>query len=211
MTNSLRKAARSAALIAILLLSIVPALRAENRWGAQLGVSLTDLHFKQPLVTVKQTPGVTAGIVGEFMFPGIGFGVDLGARYQLLGANVHLGEREMWRYMGYGDTRFYMHSLNIPVHLRFKYTRLGGMEEYIAPLVYVGPSFNFLLGHNKVDAFDFPFGQIGMDFGLGAEIKKRWQLTAAYHLGLTYATSAKVLTNYSAQHRGWQLSLSYFF
>lgn len=194
-----------------LLTAATPAAHAQMRWGVTAGALLTDLHFKQSLVSVKQVPGFSAGILGEMIFPGVGFGIDVGAQYEMRGASLHLGEKMMWSSEGYGTTRLYTHYLNVPIHLRFKYTRLNGFEEVLAPLVYVGPSFGFMLGHSKLDAFSFPFGEIGLDMGIGAEIKKRWQVTLSYNLGMTYCTKANILTDYSAQNREWKLSATYFF
>lgn len=197
--------------IAAGVLICAPAASAQLRWGATLGGLVTGLHFKQPLVEVKQVPGFSAGVIGEVMFPGIGFGVDIGAQYEMRGAKVNLGQKVMWSSQGYGDARFYEHYLAIPVHLRFKYTRLNGFEEYLAPIVFAGPSFGFLLGHSDIPAFQFPVGEIGIDMGLGAEIFKRWQVTASFNLGMTYCTKANILTNYSAQNRTWKVAVTYFF
>lgn len=209
--KSLKRIAASALVALASLSSLAPSASAQMRWGATAGVLLTDLHFKQSLVSVDNVPGFSAGVIGEMMFPGVGFGIDLGAQYEMRGASVHLGEKRMWASQGYGDARFFMHYINIPFHLRFKYTRLGGFEETLAPLVYVGPSFGFLVGHSDIDAFSFPFGEIGIDMGIGAEIKKRWQVTASYNLGMTYCTKANILSDYSAQNREWKLAVTYFF
>lgn len=184
---------------------------AQMRWGATVGGLVTDLHFKQDLVAVDKVPGFSAGVTGEIIFPGVGFGLDLGAQYEMRGANLHLGDRLMWSSQGYGDNRFFMHTLSIPIHLRFKYTRLNGFEEYLAPLAFVGPEFGLTVGHSKCDAFSFPFGEVGLEFGLGAEIYKRWQVTVQYNLGMTYVTKADILTNYSAQNREWKVAVAYFF
>ena len=38
----------------------------------------------------------------------------------------------------------YLHMLEIPLHLRFKWTRMNGLEDYIAPFVYGGPDFSIV-------------------------------------------------------------------
>ena len=99
----------------------------------------------------------------------------------------------------------------IPLHVRFKWTRLGGLEEKIAPLVYFGPEFSILAGHSKCDAMDFAGGTLALDMGGGVEIMRRWQLTAGYNMGMTYVVKAKVLTNYSARNRYWYVRGTYYF
>ena len=72
--------------------------------------------FKQDLVSVDQTVGGTAGIQCEMMFPGIGFGIDFGLMYNLMGAKVNLGEKKIWSVDGYGNERLALHYIQIPLH-----------------------------------------------------------------------------------------------
>lgn len=200
-----------AALAAVMSLLAPSAASAQFRYGPTAGVTFTNLHFKQDLMNVDQSVGFGSGITGEMMFPGIGFGVDFGLAYEQRGAKLHMGEKPMWRYQGYGTERAYLHYITIPLHLRFKYTKLGGFEDKIAPLAYVGPTFGFLVGHNKNDAMKYSTGTVSMEFGLGAEILRHWQVSASYTLGVTYALKAKILTDYSAQNRVWAVRVAYLF
>ncbi|MDE7026086.1 MAG: PorT family protein [Paramuribaculum sp.] len=187
------------------------AASAQFRYGPTAGVTFTNLHFKQDLMTVDQTVGFGAGITGEMMFPGLGFGVDVGLAYEQRGATLHMGENEMWRYQGLGTERSYLHYVTIPLHLRFKYTKLNGVEDKIAPLAYAGPTFGFLAGHSKNPALEYSAGTVSVEFGLGVELWKHWQVSASYTLGATYALKAKILTDYSAQNRVWALRAAYLF
>jgi hypothetical protein len=191
------------------MLFTAPAAHAEFRWAANAGVNITNLHFKQDLVSVDQSVGYGAGILGEMMFPGVGFGLDFGLGYDQEGATVGLGERKIWE--GYGSPRLYIHNITIPIHLRFKYTRLNGWEEKIAPIVYAGPEFNIQAAHSKCDAIDFSGGDMGLAVGIGAEIYRNWQVTCSYTWGMTYALKTKLLENFSAQTRRWALRVSYLF
>lgn len=200
-------------LIAVLCISMALTTKssAQFRYGPIVGLDMTTLKFKQDLMTIDHTMGFTAGILGEMMFPGIGFGLDIGLYYQMRGANLHLGEKEMWSWQGYGTERCFMHTLVLPLHLRFKYTRLNGFEEKLAPLAFVGPSFGFTVAHSKLDVMSFPSGDMSLDFGVGAEVFERWQVTASYSLGMTYSIKARILTNESARNRSWNLRVTYFF
>ena len=184
---------------------------AQFRYGPIVGVDFTTLKFRQDLMQVDRQTGFTGGIMAEMMFPGIGFGIDLGLYYQMLGAKLHLGDREIWASQGYGTERTYLHTMTIPVHLRFKYTRFNGFEEKLAPFVYAGPSFDFTLAHNKLEAFNFPAGNICLDFGVGAEIFQKWQVSLSYSMGMTYAFGAKILTDFTAKNRSWNVRLAYLF
>lgn len=198
-------------LLAAVSLMIPAKALAEFRYGPTIGATFSNLHFKQDLITVDKSAGFSAGITGEMMFPGIGFGIDIGLAYEQRGASLHLGEALMWSSQGYGTERFYLHYIAIPLHLRFKYTRLNGFEDKIAPFAYAGPTFGFLAGHSKIDALEYAAGTVGIEFGLGAELFKNWQVSASYNLGMTYALKAKILTDFSAQNRVWAVRVAYFF
>lgn len=185
---------------------------AQFRYAPVAGVNVNSLVFKQDLVNVSQQVGYTAGIQGELMFPGIGFGIDLGLMYNQQGAKVNLGQKEVWSSLGYGDEHIYIHSIMIPVHLRFKYTRLNGLEEKIAPLVFGGPDFNIQVGHGGAHgAMEYSGGDLGLTAGAGAEIFRRWQVTASYTWGMTYALRTRLLDDFSARSRQWMVRVAYFF
>lgn len=184
---------------------------ARMRWGATAGPTVNSLVFKQDLVPVKQTVGLTAGVQGEVIFPGIGIGLDLGLMYNQQGALVDLGSRKVWASLGYGNEHVYLHNIKIPIHLRWKYTRLEGLEEKIAPLIYGGPEFDIQVGSGNSSAFKCSGGDLGLTVGIGAELFKKWQLTAGYTWGMTYVLKTKLLDDFSARSRQWNVNLTYFF
>lgn len=187
------------------------AAHAEFRWGPTAGVNLTNLLFKQDFLEVDKTVGPTFGIQGETMFPGIGFGIDVGAMYSMQGATLHLGRWPIWSVDGYGKERSYLHTISIPLNLRFKWTRMGGIEEYVAPFVFGGPLFNFTVAHNKLKAMEYAGCSIGLQAGLGFEILRRWQIQGSYVWGMTYALKAVKLQDFSARERYWTVRATYFF
>lgn len=197
------------ALLAVVVLA-VPA-KAQMRWAPVVGVTGNNLVFKQDLVTVSSTIGYQAGIMGEIIFPGIGIGLDIGLLYNQQGAKVNLGEREVWRADGYGNEQIYLHSINLPVHLRMKWTRLNGLEDKIAPIIYGGPEFNIQVAHGNCKAFKYSGGDFGLTVAGGAELFKRWQITGGYTWGMTYALKTKKLDNFSARSRQWFVRCAYFF
>lgn len=200
-------------LLAVAIIAAAASLTAkgEFRWGATAGVDFTNLIFKQDLIKIGKTLGPTLGVQGEMMFPGIGFGIDIGAIYSMQGAWLHLGDKRIWAVDGYGKERSYLHTLSIPINLRFKWTRMNGIEDYIAPFVFGGPVFNFTIAHNKLKAMEYPGGSIGVQAGLGFELFKRWQIQAAHVWGMTYAIKAVKLQDFSARERYWTVRATYFF
>lgn len=185
--------------------------KAEFRYGAQLGAGFTTLDFKQDLVTVDGIVGPRVGVQGELMFPGIGLGLRIGALYAMKGATLDLGSRKIWAVDGYGKEHLYLHTLEIPLNLEFKWTRMNGFEDILAPFAFGGPVFSFNIAHSSCKAMEYPFGSIGLRAGIGAEIFKRWQVAGSYTWGMTYSTKAVKLENYSARNRYWAASVTYFF
>lgn len=198
-------------IVAALLLGASFTAEARMRWGATIGPTLNNLSFKQDLVTVKSTMGLEVGAMGEVIFPGIGIGLDLGLVYNMQGASVNLGERLVWSSLGYGKENVTIHNLRIPLHVKLKYTRLNGLEDTFAPMVFGGPEFDIQVAHGKCDAFKYSGGDLGLTAGLGAELFKRWQITASYTWGMTYVLKTKLLDEFSARSRQWKVRLTYFF
>ena len=143
--------------IIVALMALAGALQssAQMRWGATAGIDITNMKWSQksfrnePFKSTKSL-GYTAGIIGEYEIPGIGFGIDLGLQYAQRGASFNMGDFEIWNSDGYGNERSYLHYLDIPIHLRFKYSNLNGFERKLCPFVFVGPELSILLAHNKL-------------------------------------------------------------
>lgn len=197
--------------VAVISLFCAAGAHAQFRWSATAGPTINSLVFKQNLVSVDKTIGYTAGINGEMMFPGIGFGLDLGLMYNQMGAKVDLGAHKIWASEGYGNEQLYIHNITIPLHLRFKWTRMNGLEDKIAPLVFGGPEFSIQVAHGNCDAIDYSGGDLGITCGGGLELFKKWQVTAQYTWGMTYVLKTKLLDNFSARSRQWTIRAAYFF
>jgi len=198
-------------LLALVALCAATAARAEFRWGPTAGIAITNLKFKQDLVAVDQGVGPVLGVQGEMMFPGIGFGIDVGLRYQMTGAKVDFGEKEIWSSDGIGDQNVWLHTLQIPLNLRFKWTRMDGFEQYLAPFAYVGPVFSFNLASSDCPAIEHPAASVALQCGVGAEVIERLQVSFGYLWGVTYEARTVKLDNFSAQQRGWQINVAWLF
>ena len=183
---------------------------AELRWGPTASVNFNTFHWKEPLLETHIRTSFDAGVMTEIMIPGIGFGVDAGLTYGMRSARVNFGEWEVWNSDGFGNENVMLHTINIPLHLRFKYTRLEGVEETIAPLAFVGPVFGFNVAGN-CKALEQPGGTVSLDFGLGCELFQKFQVTVGYLWGLSYATRTVKLENLSARSDGFRVNLAYFF
>lgn len=199
-------------ILAILLLCTVTfGVSAAFRWGPTVGLNVSQFYWKQKLVRSDQLAGFNAGVMGELMIPGIGFGIDMALRYDMRGAKVHWDDQVVWASEGLGTQNLYFHTLSLPVNLRFKWTRMNGFENYLAPIVFVGPTFNFNLSHSKNEAIECPGASVGLQTGLGVEIFKRYQVTAGYMWGLSYDFRTVQLDNFSAHASNWFVNFAVLF
>lgn len=195
------------------LVAIFPAVNssAQSRFGAVIGADLSSLHFNQDLISVDKSLGFTAGMKSELIIPGVGFGVDASLLYTQRGATLNLGEKKIWASQGYGRERSYLHYLEVPLHLSYRYSKLNGFEDKLLPYLFAGPSFSFLVGHSNIDALKYAGMAASIQVGLGFQLYKKWQVEGCYDLGLTYALKTKLLDNYSARNRTWKLTVTYIF
>ena len=198
--------------LAILILGATTlAASAEFRWGPMIGVNFSTLHWNQTIATTKLRTGFGAGVMGEVMIPGIGFGFDLGLRYNMHGAHVDFGEHKVWAADGIGNQNVWLHTLEIPLNLKFKWTRMNGFERTLAPFVFAGPVFNFTLGSNKAPAIEKPAGYVAIQVGAGAEFLEHIQLSAGYSWGVSYQLRTIKLDNYIASPQGAFINITYLF
>lgn len=194
---------------------------AQMRWGATVGLDVTNLKwnqtsFRQQPFESSRSVGYTAGIIGEYEIPGIGFGIDLGLQYAQRGATMNMGDFTVWADDGYGNERSYLHYLDIPIHFRFKYTNLNGFERKVAPFVFVGPDISVLLTHNSLkkggeEAFKYKGILLGIEVGLGAEVYRDWQVSVSYNLDATGAMESKKLNGLRSHNRTWKVAVTRFF
>lgn len=199
-------------LIAILLLTLSAlGASAEFRWGPTAGVNFSTLHWKQDIAKTSMRTGFDVGLAGELMIPGIGFGIDMALRYNMHGAKVDFGDHKIWSIDGIENQNLWLHTLEIPLNLKFKWTRLNGLERIIAPLAYVGPVFNFTLATSDCPAIEHPAGYVAIQVGAGVELFEHYQISGGYSWGVSYQVRTVKLDNYSAQPRGGFIQLSYFF
>lgn len=201
---------RKLLLLGLLICSALTA-SGEFRWGPSIGVNFSTLKWKQQIAKTKGLTGGQAGVLGEIMIPGIGFGIDLGLRYNMHGANVGFGEFPVWSSDGIKNQNVIFHDIEIPLNLKFKWTRMNGFEQTLAPFVYGGPVFNFTVATNKQPALEHPGAYVAMQCGAGVELLEKYQISGGYSWGISYETRSIKLDNYSANPRGWFINLAYLF
>ena len=199
-------------LITALILSTAAATaQTSSRWGVTAGANFNELHFKQKdIVPSERRWGPQVGVIGEMNFSGIGFGVESGLLYTLKQGKVNYGSRTMWDALGKGNETVSMHYLDVPLHLKFKYHRLGGLETSFMPLVYVGPQFSFLVHGNQGDLNKYPPVNVYLDMGAGCELMERVQLRVGYNFSVGQTLHTRLLDDNVAKNRTWYANITWF-
>ena len=194
-----------------MVLAVAFGASAKFRWGPVVGANFPYYYWEQNLVESTTLAGVSAGVQCELMIPGIGFGVDFGLRYVNRGGKVAFDDQYVWASDGIGTTDLRLQTVQIPVNLRFKWTRMNGVENYIAPFIYGGPEFNFNVASTKCDAVKRAGASVGLGVGLGAELFKRYQLSGGYVWDVTYDVKTHKLDDFSARLEGWVVNFAVMF
>ena len=162
--------------LALLLIGCMVSLvaSAQFSYGPQLGANFSELKFKQKIVDTSMQVGPSAALQCEFIFTDFGLGIDFGLGYSMTGAKVNLGQKPIWslpQQGAFGNETTLAHNLWIPVHIRWKWTKMQGAEEIVAPIVYGGPEFNIQVANRRnrthgIDAYHFSGGDVQLAVSL---------------------------------------------
>lgn len=198
-------------LATLLLMAATATAQTTSRWGITAGATINEVHFKQhDIVPSTRAWGPQLGVTGEMNFSGIGFGAEASALYTLKQGKVNYGEKTVWSSIGAGNETVSMHYLDVPLHLKFKWHRLGGLESTIMPLAYFGPQFSFLMHGNHGDLNKYTPVSVYLDMGIGCELKERIQLRGGYNFSIGQSFHTKMLDENVAKNRTWYFNVTYF-
>lgn len=201
-------------LMVVALLAVLSAqAQPVRRWGVTVGGNYNEIHFKQTdIFESDRMFAPSVGITGDMMIPGIGFGVDASLLYTMRQGRLHLGDRRVWESQGLGNEVARQHYIDLPLNLKFRYSNLGGFESTMMPFIYAGPTFSFLVGHNKVgDALRYTTVNVQLHAGLGVELFNKVQVSGGYCFSVGQNLGTKLLDDHVAKYRTWFVQATYFF
>lgn len=198
-------------LILLTFLAVALSASAKFRWGPTVGVDFLHYTWSQSLLKSEMKPGFGVGVQCEVMIPGIGFGIDFGLKYVNRGGYLNFGDFPVWNSDNISSTNLRMHTVQVPANVRYKYSRLNGVENIVAPYVFGGPQFNFNVANSKCDAINRYNFSVGLGCGIGAELFKRYQISAGYLWDVTDDLSTKKLDDFTGALQGWFVDLCVLF
>ena len=206
------KILKSAIITLLALTALGVSAQTETRWGVTAGGSYNEIHFKQnKIINTDRGFGPFAGVTGEMNIPGIGFSVDASLFYAMRTGKIHYGEHKAWSSLGYDSENCQMHSIDVPLNLKFKYHYLNGLEDKLMPMVFFGPTFSFLVGKNLEKVNSYKPVSVHLHFGLGVELWRRVQIQGAYNFSIGETLRTKLLDENAAKNRFWTISATYYF
>lgn len=186
-------------LIAVLLVAVMglSVANAGLRFGVKLGTNVNHLSTNiTDNFDKNNRAGFTGGVLAEYMTPLLGLGFDLGVQYAYMNSVID-------------DNKNF---LEIPLNIKYKIS-LPIVGKFLAPYIFTGPSFDFKLDKNTVDAFKTKTFQTVWNVGLGLEFVHHLQIGASYGFGMNniakYAISGADPVKYHNNY--WTISAAYLF
>ena len=204
--NSLKK------IIILFLVTIMTAgvADAQFRFGVKAGLNVNELHLNKDLVKSENGVGWTAGVMTQFLIPGVGFGFDLSVMYAKLNANIS-------DYVEGGSTVMEnvdnqpRNFLQIPINLKYR-IGLPIVGSIISPYIFTGPSLSFQLDKNIEENFKTKTCQAAWNVGVGLELLRHLQVGASYGFGMNNIAN-KWLNNpdINVKNNYWTVTAAYLF
>ena len=146
---------------------------AQVRFGVKAGVGVNTLHIENPSSNfdTDNRTGFTGGVMMEVNLP-LGIAVDASALYTRRSGAIEDTEVGVRDYIA------------VPVNLKYKLS-LPVVSNIITPFAFTGPEFAFNVGNKKSEAgSEYKTTTVSWNVGLGVELVKHVQLSAAYCMGI---------------------------
>lgn len=173
----------------------IGAANAQFKFGVKAGLNVNHLSLSELKVDENNKAGWTAGVMTEFQVPIIGLCLDLSVMYARLNNDA--------------DNKNF---IQIPLNVKYKF-QLPVVSSFLAPYIFTGPSFDFKLDKNTVNAFKTKTFQAVWNVGLGIELIRHLQIGASYGFGINNIMD-KVITDMTGEklhNNYWTITAAYLF
>ena len=190
-------------LAAIMVMVASQPMAAQVRLGVRGGLSLGKLKFEREVIDSDNRIGWTAGLLLDVNIPVVGLGFEVSAMYTH--RNNRLTDNE----------RIYKRDyIDVPVYARYRLS-LPSIDRVVAPLVFTGPCFSFLVSDNGKEYYKNRKTYMSWDVGGGVDLFNRLRVTATYGIGMSKAMKV-IGQDYNGEQvngkdRYWTLSAALLF
>lgn len=190
-------------LLAIAIVTMCLPMAAQVHLGLRGGVTLGELHFDREIIDSSNRMGYCGGLVLDVAIPVTGLGVDASVMY------AHRNNR-----LTDGQRLFKRHYIDIPLMARYRLT-VTGVERYLAPLVFTGPTFSVLFDDNGQENWKGRRTYLSWRVGGGVDLFHHLRLTVAYGFGITkamtYTGNDAKADKAHGKDRYWMLNAAWLF
>lgn len=198
--------------MAVAILALAPAAKAQVRFGVVGGLNVSKLSFdKDKYLDSENRSGWFVGPKVWLKVPLVGLGVNAALEYnqrRLYGEVKHTD--------GEASKSEYYKSLEIPVNVRYSI----GLASVASVFAETGPQFGFTVGDKTPsDVIKFKSSNVTWNVGLGVRLVNHLEIAAAYNIALSnfgkiYVPNVSALTNNAKsdfKSNSWQVSAAYLF
>ena len=201
------------------------AAQAQLRFGIKAGINVNELHFNKDTFNGDNKTGWTAGLMTQFLIPGVGFGFDLSVMYTRLNSNlIEFGNTDLSSTYPNSDMVVLEQNKNfidVPLNLKYRIS-LPVVGSIISPYIFTGPAFAFKVGKVKETwtNIETKTCQVNWNVGLGLELLKHLQVGASYGFGINNilkddsilgSLSGINATDLKAKNNYWTITAAYLF
>ncbi|MCH5242262.1 MAG: PorT family protein [Muribaculaceae bacterium] len=195
-------------IIAVVLVAVmgIGVADAGLRFGVKLGTNVNHLSADMSVFNKNNRAGFTGGVMMEYIAPVIGLGFDLGLQYAYMNSStlttVNNAEENISKNRNF---------IQIPLNLKYKFS-LPLVGKFLAPYLFTGPSFDFKLDKNTIDAMKTKTFQTVWNIGLGLEFARHLQIGASYGFGMN-SIAEKIIDSVPVKYHNnyWTITAAYLF
>ncbi len=197
-------------LVVIAVLASASPAAAQFRWGIKAGIDINKMNFSNTefLTNASNRNGFTGGIMTEFNVPIINLCLDASLMYTHKTNKADIKpDKSDPELIKYGSD-----YLSIPINLKYKFG-LPIVGNVIAPYIFTGPEFSFLLSKKAVGDFVHNHkSDIAWNLGFGLQLLNHLQISAGYGWGIKKAvTITNGETTKTARNNAWTVTAAYLF
>ena len=201
------------ALVAVL--AVFGSASAQFRFGIKAGVDINKMSFDKSAVTdSKNRTGFTGGLMTEFTVPIIGLCFDASLMYTHKVNNATQVTTDANGNAVSANKNYNTDFLSLPINLKYKFG-LPIVGNFVAPYIFTGPQFNFLMGKKEVkDFIKNKTCDINWNVGIGVQLLSHVQISAGYGFGINSA--AKIIDGNvgggkKVKNNCWTVTAAYLF
>lgn len=167
----------------VMAICAISSVSAQMAFGVKAGVNFSSLSWSnEEIASDDSGVGFGVGAMMEYMHKKTDIGFDISLLVSMENYKFMFHSMSGDSYLDYGS-----YFIKFPIHFKWMPKFING-GKVIRPILYTGPEFGFFLPFRTVENLDKAKFEkkspIKWNFGVGAEIVNKLQVTVQYGLGL---------------------------